>query len=49
MFEQAARYPHTRLLLLGHTNSASTTTGGLGVLTTDTEAPHVAETTVLPE
>ena len=33
-------------LLLGDTNGSATTTGGLGVLTTDTEAPVVSETTV---
>jgi len=34
------------LLLVRDTNSASTTTSRLGVLTTDTEAPIVTETTV---
>jgi hypothetical protein len=33
-------------LLLADTDSAATATGGLGVLTTDTEAPVVTETTV---
>ena len=33
-------------LLLGNTNGTATTTGGLGVLTTHTEAPVVTETTV---
>lgn len=33
-------------LLLGDTDGAATAAGGLGVLTTDTEAPVVAETTV---
>ena len=36
----------TLLLLVRDSNSASTTTSGLGVLSTDTEAPVVAETTV---
>lgn len=34
------------LLLLGYTDSATTTTGSLGVLTTDTETPVVTETAV---
>ena len=34
------------VLLLADTDGASTTTGGLGVLTTDTETPVVTETTV---
>merc|ERR1712099_64375 len=34
------------LLLLGNTNSASTATSGLGMLTTDTEEPVMTETTV---
>jgi hypothetical protein len=34
------------LLLLGDTDDATTTTSGLGVLTTDTDAPVVTETTV---
>jgi hypothetical protein len=34
------------LLLLGHTNSATTTTGGFGVLTTDSEAPVMTHTTM---
>lgn len=34
--------------LLGDTNSLSTTTGGLGVLSTDTKTPVVPETTVVP-
>ena len=33
-------------LLLGNTDGTATTTGGLGVLTTHTEAPVVTETTV---
>lgn len=33
-------------LLLGHTDGPAATTGGLGVLSTDTEAPVVTETTV---
>lgn len=33
-------------LLLGDTDGAATATGGLGVLTADTEAPVVTETTV---
>jgi hypothetical protein len=33
-------------LLLGDTDGSATATGGLGVLTTDTEAPVVSETTV---
>lgn len=34
------------VLLLADTDGASTTTGGLGVLTADTETPVVTETTV---
>lgn len=34
------------LLLLGHTNSATTTAGCFRVLTTDTETPVVAHTPV---
>jgi hypothetical protein len=41
---QRKRKPLT--LLLGHTDSSATATGGLGVLTTDAEAPVVTETTV---
>merc|ERR1712115_689214 len=37
---------HRRLLLLGYTNGASTTASCLGVLTTDTEAPVVSQTTM---
>jgi hypothetical protein len=33
-------------LLLGDTDSPAATTGGLGVLTTDTQTPVVSETTV---
>lgn len=33
-------------LLLGNTHGLSTATGGLGVLTTDSQAPRVTETTV---
>lgn len=33
-------------LLLGHTDGPAATTGGLGVLTADAEAPVVTETTV---
>jgi hypothetical protein len=33
-------------LLLGDTDGATSTTGGLGVLTTDTDTPVVTETTV---
>ena len=36
----------SRLLLLGHTDSSSTTTSGLGVLATHSQAPVVTETTV---
>jgi hypothetical protein len=43
--------PHARekpltTLLLGHTDGPAATTGRLGVLATDAEAPVVAETTV---
>lgn len=38
--------PLTTALLLGDTDGAATATSGLGVLTTDTEAPVVSETTV---
>ena len=34
------------LLLLGDTDDATATTGGLGVLTTDTDTPVVTETTM---
>lgn len=34
------------LLLLGDTDDATATTSGLGVLTTDTDAPVVTETTM---
>jgi hypothetical protein len=37
------------LLLLGDTNGTSTTTSGLGVLTTDTDTPVVTETTVVTD
>lgn len=33
-------------LLLGDTDSSTTATSGLGVLTTNTKGPHVAKTTV---
>ena len=36
------------LSLLRHTNSLSTPSGGLGVLATDTKAPVVTQTTVVP-
>lgn len=36
----------TTTLLLGDTDGSATATSGLGVLTTDTEAPVVSETTV---
>lgn len=36
-------------LLLGDTDGPATTTSGLGVLTTDTEAPVVSQTTVGPD
>ena len=36
-----------RVLLLGHTNSATVTASSLGVLTADTEAPAVTKTTVV--
>jgi hypothetical protein len=41
---QRKRKPLT--LLLGHTDSSAAATGGLGVLTTDAEAPVVTKTTV---
>merc|ERR1712142_276904 len=37
------------LLLLGHTDGATTTTGGLGVLTAHTQTPEVSESTVSPD
>ena len=37
------------LLLLGHTHSFSLVSGGLGVLTSDTETPVVTEPTVSPD
>jgi hypothetical protein len=37
------------LLLLGDTNGTSTTTSGLGVLTTDTDTPVVTETTMVTD
>ena len=37
------------LFLLGHTDSFSLVTGGLGVLTSHTETPVVTETTVSPD
>ena len=37
------------LFLLGHTNSATTSSSCLGVLTTDTETPPVTETPVRPD
>jgi hypothetical protein len=36
------------LSLLRHTNSLSTPSGGLGVLSADTQAPVVTQTTVVP-
>lgn len=39
-------YEFSALLLLRHTNGASTTAGCLGVLTTDTETPVVTHTTM---
>ena len=36
----------TFLLLLGDTDGLTATTGGLGVLTSDTEAPVVTQTTM---
>ncbi len=39
-------YLQVDLLLLGDTNGPAATTGGLGVLATDTEAPVVPETTM---
>ena len=36
-------------LLLGHTNSPSSATSGLGVLSTHTDSPVVTETTVSPD
>jgi hypothetical protein len=37
---------HLTTLALGHTDSPATAASGLGVLTTDTEAPVVTKTTV---
>ena len=37
------------LLLLGHTHGLSLVSGGLGVLTSDTETPVVTEPTVGPD